>query len=196
MFQPCNSTTLACQSLLAHTRTCCNFPLLRIWPAAVNDAPSFAKGANTITVLEDADTYSSIWATNISAGPRETDQTTTFIVNCTNAALFSAAPQLSPAGLLTFTVAASTSGSSACSVALADSEGATSAAEQLSIVVTAGELLHAVTQQFHRKYTSSHSPTHSSMPGTKQSVNTTNTDRGHQSGLQLLTALAAHLLYD
>jgi hypothetical protein len=107
--------------------------------AAVNDAPSFAKGASTITVLEDAEPYSSTWATNISAGPEEADQTTTFSITCNNTALFSAEPQLSPAGLLSFTVAAGAAGSSVCSVTLADSPGATSAAEQLTIVVTAGE---------------------------------------------------------
>jgi hypothetical protein len=114
--------------------------------AAVNDAPTFVKGASTVTVLEDPDAYSAPWATSISAGPQETDQSTSFNVACNNTVLFSAAPQLSPAGLLSFAVAAGNFGSSACSVTLDDSEGAKSATEQLTIVVTPGERLWFLTQ--------------------------------------------------
>jgi hypothetical protein len=111
---------------------------------AVNDAPSFTKGASVITIAEGSGAYSNSWATNISAGPAETDQTVSFTVACTNVALFSEQPQLSPAGLLTFRVAASRSGNSACNVTLADSEGASSSAEQLAIVVIAGEQCCAI----------------------------------------------------
>jgi hypothetical protein len=62
----------------------------------------------------------------------------------TNAALFSVQPQLSPAGVLTFAAAASRSGNKTCNVTLTDSEGASSSAEQLAIVVTAGEQCCAI----------------------------------------------------
>uniref|UniRef100_A0A383W203 Cadherin domain-containing protein n=1 Tax=Tetradesmus obliquus TaxID=3088 RepID=A0A383W203_TETOB len=101
----------------------------------VNDAPSFIKGASTITVNEDSAAYSSRWAGSISAGPNEAYQTVSFAVACSNAVLFSAAPQLSPAGVLSFTPAANASGSSVCKVTLVDSEGAKSAPEQLTVVV-------------------------------------------------------------
>jgi hypothetical protein len=107
--------------------------------AAVNDAPTFTKGPATATVNESSGAYSSPWATNVSPGPGETDQTVTFAAECTNTALFSVQPKFSPTGLLSFTVAAGASGSSVCSVTLADSPGATSAPEQVTVVVTAGE---------------------------------------------------------
>jgi hypothetical protein len=136
----CNGgVSLPIIACFAHDATCHDVKLLWTLDAAVNDAPLFAKGASTITVSEDAEPYSSTWATNISAGAQEADQSTTFSITCTNSALFSAAPQVSPAGLLIFTVAAGASGSSVCSVRLADSAGATSASEQLTIVVTAGK---------------------------------------------------------
>jgi hypothetical protein len=105
--------------------------------AAVNDAPTFAKGASTITVLEDSEPYSAAWAINISAGPGETDQTTMFDVACSDAALFSSQPQISTSGLLSLTPEAGKFGSSSCNLTLVDSEGARSPTEQLTIVVTA-----------------------------------------------------------
>src|SRR5207249_2300565 len=52
---------------------------------AVNDVPSFAKGAN-VTVLEDATAYSAAaWAGSISAGPTdEAGQALNFIVSNNN----------------------------------------------------------------------------------------------------------------
>src|SRR5207237_930128 len=57
---------------------------------AVNDAPSFTKGADQ-TVLEDAGAQTvANWATNISAGTAdESAQLLNFVVSTTNAALFS-----------------------------------------------------------------------------------------------------------
>src|SRR5439155_101133 len=62
---------------------------------AVNDAPSFTKGADQ-TVLEDAGAQTvANWATNISAGlANESGQTLNFIVSTTNAALFSVPPSI------------------------------------------------------------------------------------------------------
>jgi hypothetical protein len=105
----------------------------------VNDAPSFAKGASNITVAESSGPYSAAWASSISAGPGESDQTVSFTVVCTNTALFSAAPQISAAGVLSFTPAAGASGTSVCNVTLVDSEGAASASELLTVTLTPGE---------------------------------------------------------
>ena len=60
---------------------------------AVNDAPSFTKGADQ-TVLEDAGAQTVAgWATGISAGPaNEAGQTVDFVVSNDNAALFSVQP--------------------------------------------------------------------------------------------------------
>jgi len=71
---------------------------------AVNDAPSFTKGADQ-TVLEDCGAQSITgWATAISAGPAdEAGQTLTFVVTGnTNPSLFSAAPAVASNGTLTF----------------------------------------------------------------------------------------------
>jgi large repetitive protein len=90
---------------------------------AVNDAPSFTKGADQ-TVNEDAGAQTvNPWASAISAGPAdESAQTLTFnITGNTNSALFSAGPAISPAGVLTYTPAANASGSATITVTLADS---------------------------------------------------------------------------
>jgi VCBS repeat-containing protein len=90
---------------------------------AVNDAPTFVKGADQ-TVLEDSGPRSVAWATTISAGPAdEAAQTLTFTVTNDNAALFTAAPAVSGTGVLTFTPAATASGSSIVTVKLQDSGG-------------------------------------------------------------------------
>lgn len=94
---------------------------------AVNDAPSFAVGANQ-TVNEDAGAQSAIgWATAISAGPAdESGQTLTFAVTGnTNAALFSVAPAVDPTGTLTYTPAANTSGVATITLRISDNGGTT-----------------------------------------------------------------------
>src|SRR3989442_10474196 len=62
---------------------------------AVNNAPSFTKGANQ-TVNEDAGGQTVVgWATAISAGPaNEAAQVLNFIVSNTNTALFSVPPAI------------------------------------------------------------------------------------------------------
>src|SRR5205807_6179021 len=69
---------------------------------AVNDAPSFTKGADQ-TVNEDSGaTTVAAWATAISAGPgNEAGQTVNFIVSNNNNALFSAQPSVAANGTLT-----------------------------------------------------------------------------------------------
>jgi len=95
---------------------------------AVNDAPSFTKGANQ-TVNEDASAQTvNNWATAISAGPaNEAGQTLTFqVTNNTNAALFSAGPAVSSTGTLTYTPAANANGSATITINLKDDGGTAS----------------------------------------------------------------------
>ena len=103
---------------------------------AVNDAPSFTKGANQ-TVLEDAGEQTvSGWATNISAGTNEPGQTVTFTVVADTLALFIVQPAISSAGVLTYTPAVNANGSATVTVTASD--GSTSSAPQtFTINVTA-----------------------------------------------------------
>ena len=94
----------------------------------VNDAPSFTKGANQ-SVNEDAAAQTiAAWATGASAGPvNESSQTLDYLVTNDNAALFAAAPAISPAGTLTYTPAANANGSATVTVRLHDSGGTVNA---------------------------------------------------------------------
>ena len=110
---------------------------------AVNDVPSFTKGAN-VTVLEDSGAYSSAWATAISSGPaNESAQAVDFIVTNDNNALFSTQPAVSATGELTFTPAANANGSATVTVMIHDDGGTTnggvntSAEQTFTITVTA-----------------------------------------------------------
>ncbi len=109
---------------------------------AVNDAPSFTKGANQ-SVNEDAGPQTvSNWATNISKGPaNEAAQTLAFTTTNTDTALFSAQPAISATGTLTYTPAANAKGSTTVTVTLKDNGGTlnggvdTSAAQSFMITV-------------------------------------------------------------
>jgi hypothetical protein len=92
---------------------------------AVNDAPSFTKGADQ-TVLEDAGAQTvNGWATSISAGPaNESSQILTFVVTGnTNPTLFSAAPAVDATGKLTYTPAANANGSATITLKVTDNGG-------------------------------------------------------------------------
>ena len=108
---------------------------------AINDAPSFNAGGD-VTVNEDSGAYSAAWASAVSAGPGESAQTVAFVVSNGNAALFSAQPSISPAGVLTFTPALNAFGTATVSVYLQDNGGTanggvdTSATVSFTIVVT------------------------------------------------------------
>ncbi|MHB8072055.1 MAG: tandem-95 repeat protein, partial [Candidatus Cryosericum sp.] len=110
----------------------------------VNDPPSFVKGADQ-TVSEDCGTQTVAgWATGMSAGPAdEAIQSLAFIVSNDNNALFSTQPAVSPAGTLTYTLAANMNGSATVTVSIHDSGGTlndgvdTSAAQTFTITVAA-----------------------------------------------------------
>ena len=111
---------------------------------AVNDVPSFTKGADH-AALEDAGAQSVAgWATAISAGPAdESGQALTFNVSNDNNALFSAQPSITAAGVLSYTPAADANGSATVTVSLSDDGGTgdggvdTSAEQTFNITVTA-----------------------------------------------------------
>jgi len=91
---------------------------------AVNDAPSFVKGADQ-NISEGAGAQSIAgWATAISAGPsNESAQTLSFGVTNNNNSLFSVQPAINAAGTLTYTPAAGASGSATVTVTLSDNGG-------------------------------------------------------------------------
>jgi hypothetical protein len=110
---------------------------------AVNDVPSFTKGANR-TTTEDAGIQSVAgWATNVSAGPaNEASQTVSFLVSNNNPALFSAQPAVAANGTLTYTSAPNANGVATVTVQVRDSGGTanggidTSAPQTFTITVT------------------------------------------------------------
>ena len=108
---------------------------------AVNDAPTFTKGADS-TVLEDAGAQTvAAWATNISTGPAdEAGQTFSFNVSTNNDGLFAALPVIDPlTGDLTYTPADDANGTATVTVNLSDDGGGadTSASQTFVIDVTA-----------------------------------------------------------
>ena len=111
---------------------------------AVNDAPSFTKGADQ-TVLEDAGPQTvASWATAISAGPSdEAGQTVTFVVSNNNSNLFLVPPSVSTGGTLAYTPATNANGSATVTLYAQDNGGTanggsnTSASQTFVINVTA-----------------------------------------------------------
>lgn len=89
----------------------------------VNDAPSFAKGANQTVVQNPGPQSVSGWATNVSPGPaNESGQTVSFEVTGPTWH-FASAPAISPGGTLTYTPAPGASGTFAFDVRVRDSGG-------------------------------------------------------------------------
>ncbi len=102
----------------------------------VNDAPSFTPGAD-VSVAEDSSAYSSAWATGISKGAaNEAGQSLTFDVTATNQTLFSAGPQISPDGKLSFTPAKDAYGSATVSVTATDNGGTADGGQDKSSTAT------------------------------------------------------------
>ena len=92
---------------------------------AVNDAPSFTKGANQ-TVFDNAGAQTVPgWATAISKGPAdESAQTLTFnVTGNDNPALFAAGPAVDANGTLTYTPSPSTGGTATITITLQDNGG-------------------------------------------------------------------------
>jgi len=116
---------------------------------AVNDAPSFTKGANQL-VNEDSGTPTGLhtlpgWATLISSGPsNESTQVVGFSATNDNNGLFTAGgqPTVSASGTLTYTSAANAYGSATVTVSIHDDGGTanggqdTSATQTFTITIT------------------------------------------------------------
>ncbi|MBL8297022.1 MAG: tandem-95 repeat protein [Rhodanobacteraceae bacterium] len=113
---------------------------------AVNDVPTYTPGAD-VTVTEDSAAYSAAWASAISPGPAdESAQTLTFNASVVSGgALLSAAPTITPAGVLSFTPAANASGTVTVNVTLQDNGGTanggvdTTANHVLTITISAAD---------------------------------------------------------
>jgi hypothetical protein len=102
--------------------------------SAVDDTPSFTKGADQSALASSGPQSIAGWATNINDGDPEVTQTLTFIVTNSNNAIFSAQPAVDPAtGTLTFTPS-EVGGNATVSVSLQDS-GSTSAVQTFTISV-------------------------------------------------------------
>ena len=113
--------------------------------SAINDAPSFQKGANE-TVNEDSGAQSvPNWATDISAGPAdESGQTVDFQLTNDNNDLFTTGgqPSVAPDGTLTYTPADNANGTATVSVKLQDdgetANGEVNESAQQSFTITVG----------------------------------------------------------
>ena len=95
-----------------------NVATVTITVTAVNDAPSFTKGADQ-TVLEDAGPQTVTgWATAISAGPAERERADADVHRhaTTTPALFSVQPAIDADGTLTYTPAANANGTATVTV--------------------------------------------------------------------------------
>jgi hypothetical protein len=91
---------------------------------AVNDAPSFTKGADQVLYGNPPAQTVSNWATAITRGPaNESGQTVSFVVTNTNNALFSSQPAVSSSGTLTFTPAPNMNGTAMVTAVLKDNGG-------------------------------------------------------------------------
>ncbi len=111
---------------------------------AVNDEPSFTKGANQSALNTAGAQTVSGWGTALSKGPAdEGGQSLTFTLLNDNNALFSAQPAIDGSGNLTYTPAASQSGVANVSITLRDDGGTadggddTFAAQVFTITVNA-----------------------------------------------------------
>lgn len=109
-----------------------------ITATAVNDAPTFVKGADQV-VLEDAAPQTIAgWATSIQSGPaNETGQVLAFtLTGNSNPSLFSVAPAISPNGTLTYTLAPNANGTASISIKLSDNGGTANGGSDTSVVQT------------------------------------------------------------
>ncbi len=87
---------------------------------AVNDTPSFTKGADQSMPEDSGAQTVNNWATNINDGDPDLDQGLTFNVSNSNTSLFTAQPAISSSGTLTWTSAPNAFGTALVTVTLSD----------------------------------------------------------------------------
>ena len=120
---------------------------------AVNDAPSFTRGADQVAGQNTGARTVEGWASAISAGPAsESSQAVSFVVSNDRRALFSVQPAVSPTGTLTFTPAAVAEGVANVTVTVLDDGGTdnggfdSSASQTFTITISAaGATTYTVT---------------------------------------------------
>ena len=108
---------------------------------AVNDTPTFTKGADQ-TVVGDTGAYSiPNWATNRSAGPTdEVGQTLTFTVTTpTPTDLFTVAPAISSTGTLTYTLKPGATGTKTVTVKVTDNGTPAQASPDQTFTITVSQ---------------------------------------------------------
>ncbi|MGZ4792339.1 MAG: tandem-95 repeat protein, partial [Ilumatobacteraceae bacterium] len=109
---------------------------------AVNDVPSFAKGASQSVPMNGSGATVAGWATSISQGTGDTGQVVNFIVTNNNNPIFSVQPAVSATGTLTYTPAVNAAGVATVSVSIHDNGGTanggvdTSAVQTFTITIT------------------------------------------------------------
>lgn len=112
----------------------------------VNDAPSFLAGPDQVVASNAGAQSVNPWATLISAGPaNEVSQVTTFeITGNSNTALFTVAPAVSAAGVLTFTPAG-VDGSALIRIRITDdggvADGGVDASLEQTLLITVGAVV-------------------------------------------------------
>lgn len=91
---------------------------------AVNDAPTFTRGADVI-VMESSGFQELQWARNLNPGPFEDRQLLTFTITCQSSAapLFAIAPVMDSRGVMRFTLADGKFGLAPCTATLRDNGG-------------------------------------------------------------------------
>jgi len=115
---------------------------------AVNDAPSFTKGANQTGAANAGARTVAGWATAISDGPAdESSQTEAFTVTNDSNVLFTVQPAVSATGTLTYTPNPSFYGTATVSVQLQDNGGTANGGVNTSAVQTFTITTTAVTQK-------------------------------------------------
>ena len=108
----------------------------------VNDPPSFVPGTG-ITVESDAGSFERAWASTISPGPLESEETS-FVVSAGEPQIFSEQPTIDSTGTLRFTPAAGRFGSTVVTAVLRDEFGAESDAATFTITVNRSAIVTRV----------------------------------------------------
>ena len=128
-----------------------NTVTVTITVAAVNDAPSFVKGANQFVATNSPAQSVANWAAGISSGPaNESAQLVDFIVTNDNNAIFTVQPAVSSAGTLTYTPKQNQSGTATVTIRIHDSGGTanggvdTSAPQTFTIAITSAPQTYVV----------------------------------------------------